>query len=66
MDIVSKGAKTFIQTYNPKVIAVVEARNDKKVVYRFYSSINVMPAADRVAYCAASRLENTKRRAYGA
>lgn len=66
MDIVSKGTRTFIHTYNPANIAVVENRKNQQVVYRFYASTNVMSVADRVAYYAACRLENAKRRVHGA
>jgi len=66
MDIVSKGATTFIQTYNPRNIAVVEARKNNQIVYRFYQSANAMTIADRVAYYAACRSVNAQRRVHGA
>ena len=66
MYLVSKGSSTFIQTYNPINIAVVEARKNNEVVYRAYPSVNAMSTTDRVAYYAACRLEKTRRRAYGA
>lgn len=66
MKIVSKGSKTFIQTYNPTNIAVVEARKNNQIVYRFYPSANAMSATDRVSYCAACRLVKARHRAYGA
>ena len=66
MNIVSKGAKTFIQTYNPANIAVVEARKNNQIVYRFYTSENAMSVTDRVSYCTACRLVKARHRAYGA
>lgn len=51
MNIIIKGKKTFMQSYNPMNIEVVEKQNNQ-IVHRFYSSPEAMSAIDRVAYYA--------------
>ncbi len=51
MDIIIKGKRTFMQSYNPMNIEVVEKKNNQ-IVHRFYSSPEMMSAGDRVAYYA--------------
>jgi len=63
MDIMSKGRKTFTQSYNPKCIIVGEKVSKNQIVYRFYSSLDNMSASDGVAYrvAAARRLKSLER-----
>ena len=49
MNIITKGKKTFMQSYNPMNIEVVEKQNNQ-IVHRFYSSTEAMSASDRFAY----------------
>ena len=49
MNIITKGKKTFMQSYNPMNIEVVEKKNNQ-IVHRFYSSPEMMSASDRAAY----------------
>ena len=49
MNIITKGKKTFMQSYNPTNIEVVEKKSNQ-IVHRFYASPEMMPACDRVAY----------------
>ena len=59
MKIVSKGSKTFIQTYNPMNIAVIAKNTGNQIVYRFYPSADQMPTADKASYYAALRMANS-------
>ena len=61
MKIVSKGAKTLIQTYNPMNIAVVEKNTGNQIVYRFYPTADQMPTADKSSYYAALRMAHRVR-----
>lgn len=61
MKIVSKGSKTFIQTYNPMNIAVVEKNTENQIVYRFYPTADQMPTADKSSYYAALRMAHRVR-----
>ncbi len=51
MNIIIKGKKTFLQSYNPMNIEIVEKQNNQ-IVHRFCSSPEMMSASDRVAYYA--------------
>lgn len=51
MNIIIKGKKTFVQSYNPMSIEIVEKKSNQ-IVHRFYSSPETMSAGDRFAYYA--------------
>jgi len=55
MDIMSKGRKTFTQSYNPRCIVVGEKKSKNQVVYHCYSSVNDMSPSYRFSYYAAAR-----------
>ena len=50
MDVMSKGKRTFIKSYNPEVIIVSERKPKNEIVYRFYSSLDTMNPHDGAAY----------------
>ena len=50
MDIISKGQRTFTQSYNPNCIVVGERKPKNEIVYSVYSSLNNMPAGLGAAY----------------
>lgn len=60
MDVMLKGKKTFIKSYNPQVIIVSERKPKNEIVYRFYSSLDNMNPSDGGAYrVAATRKMNS-------
>ena len=50
MDIILKGKRVFIQSYNPGVIMVSERKPKNQIVYRVYSSMDSMKPSDGAAY----------------
>ena len=52
MHVILMGAKTFLQSYNPTNIEIIEKKGNQ-TVHRFYSSLDMMRPNDRNAYSAA-------------
>lgn len=56
MKILLYGNKTFVQTYNPYCIMVMEReKGSKNIVRRFYEASKKMPLADKLIYNSLSR-----------
>lgn len=62
MDIISRGSKTVIQSYNPMCIGIIERKTSSQTVQRFYASISEMPIADKLAYFRSAKKLNSLRR----
>lgn len=62
MDVISRGSKTVIQSYNPMCIGIIERKTGGQTVQRFYASTSEMRAADKLAYYRSAKKLNSLRR----